>query len=250
MPMRHLSLDEIREIHILQSENVRHLAGVLLSINRDINRLIARNDDRQIQISTKILALVYSAWSEAQFLQILYTPHGLSYEEISSIKLVQKNRGIVAAWQLMLNRAILRANNCCSDQNFPDRLTMLETVVENYIKEPSQIRNKIAHGQWINALNSRNTDKDDNMSLELSRLDPVLIMSRMKIHQCFGYIVRDLMQSPTRGFHQNYRNNNEKLEMFIAKSENWNLDSKKVKIAKKGRKGTSRLGEMKDCMDA
>ena len=236
--------EEIEALYMLQSDNVRHLADVLASLNREINRLIARSDEHQIQMRTKILALVYSAWSEAQFLQILYTPRGLRYTEIEAIKVEKNENGIGAGWRLLLDKSMSRVGDAQLNKDLRARLTKLETMTKIYIEDPSIIRNKIAHGQWIHALNRRNTAKNEAMTLGISNLDPVEIMKNRKIHQYFGYIVRDLMQSPTKGFHRHYWTNIVNLEQFISKSRNWTLNSKKVKIDDAVKR---RRNKMKEC---
>lgn len=220
---------EIESLYILQSENVRHLASVLKSLKQEINRLIDRSADHQIQISTKILALVYSAWSEAQFLQILYTPRGLSPQDIGLIKTEKSKKGIAAGWKLMLRKAIDRVGDPLNDVILHERLGKLDSIVEDFIEAPSTIRNKIAHGQWVNALNGKNTAKNEILSSLLLNLDPVLVLRQIQVHQHFGLIVRDLMQSPLNGFHRHYVNNIGQLEQYIIKTQNWNLESKREK---------------------
>lgn len=215
---------------MLHSDNVRHLASVLGSLNREINRLIERSDDHQIRMRTKILALVYSAWSEAQFSQILHTPHGLMETEIEAIKSEKESKNIGAGWRLMLEKALSRVGNPQLNKDLGARLSKLLTLTKEYIEDPSIIRNKIAHGQWVHVLNRKNTAKNDDLTLEIVNLDPVLIMKRRKVHQFFGFIVRDLMQSPTNGFHRHYWTNVVQLEEFLSKSRNWTLASKKLKI--------------------
>ena len=91
------------------------------------------------------------------------------------------------------------------------------------ILKPSIIRNKIAHGQWINVLNGANTAKNDALTQQLADLDPVVVMKRKSVHKFFGYIVRDLVQSPLVGFHRHYWTNVVNLETYVKRSEGWTL---------------------------
>jgi hypothetical protein len=43
-------------------------------------------------MKTKLLSLTYSAWSEAQFSQIIYTPNTFTQTEIDEIVTVKKNQ--------------------------------------------------------------------------------------------------------------------------------------------------------------
>lgn len=70
--------EEILELYKLQSCNVRKLNQVKDSLIKDINFYLRKSDDLQVEVKTKLLAILYVAWSEAQFIQIVYTPSGFS----------------------------------------------------------------------------------------------------------------------------------------------------------------------------
>jgi hypothetical protein len=75
----------INDIYILQSRNVRKLLKVKKSLLRDINRNSKLNNNSDVEIKTKMYSLLYSAWSEAQFVQILHTPKALFSRDIQDI---------------------------------------------------------------------------------------------------------------------------------------------------------------------
>lgn len=213
-----------------QSENVRELWKVKSSLTKDINYYVRRGDDYQIKIKTKFLSLLYSAWSEAQFIQIVFTPNGFSYSEINRILNYKKKNGISQAWDLMLTDAMRKVGNTTTRGDVANRLQKLKKLTKQYISEPSELRNKIAHGEWVNALNSKITSKNETISLQLSQLDPVEIEKRFEVHQFLGYIVRDLVQSPKSGFHRNYWTNIINLEDYLEKTKTWNLETKRTKL--------------------
>jgi len=219
--------NEIKAIYMLQSENVRHLAGVLTSLKREINAHIQRNNSSEISQRTKMLALVYSVWSEAQFLQIAFTPNGFMYTEISAIKKEKNANGIVDGWKLMLSKAMAKVTTSDDNADMLARLEQLTSLIDEFIGGPSLIRNKIAHGQWARALNRPFTAENTELTAELNDLDPVVILRQQQVHKFFGHIIRDLVQSPINGFHQHYWTNIVKLEHFLNKSKNWNLETKR-----------------------
>jgi len=93
---------EIKNIHVIQSRNVRHLKRVQKNMTMDINHYLIKNDSFQVNIKTKLFSLLYSALSEAQFTQILHTPFGFLHSEILKI---QNQRSLVESWHLMLDIA-------------------------------------------------------------------------------------------------------------------------------------------------
>jgi len=218
---------------MLQSENVRALSKAKSGIIKDINFQIRKSDNFQISIKTKILALLYSGWSEAQFSQITHTPDGFIYTEIIKIKKHKKQYGIAKGWYYMLELALKKVGDKSQSKDLESRLETLFKIVNEHIEESSIIRNKIAHGQWMFALNRENTAKNEHLTCLLDRLDPVEIEKKFEIHKYLGFIVRDLVQSPTVGFHKHYWTNIVNLEIYMNKTKDWSLESKRKKVVVK-----------------
>ena len=177
---------EIKNIYILQSRNVRYLKKIQKNLTMDINKCLIKKDLFQLHVKTKYYAMLYRLVSESQFVQILYTPNGFRYSEIVEIK----------------------------------------KIIDEYIKKPQELRNKIAHGQWIHALNSENTKENIDTTKRIENLDVVQISIWFEVHQYLCFIIRDLIQSPKKGFHNNYWSNLVELEKFLSKSKSWTLDKR------------------------
>jgi len=224
---------EILAVYMAQSENVRYLSKVIDGTQRDINFYLRKSNDFQVKVKTKILSLLYSAWSESQFTQITFTEKGFMYSEICSIKAYKERYGITEGWKYMIKKALEKVGDPNTNRDLGRRLETLLSLVKDYIEEPSILRNKIAHGQWVNALNRDNTAVYDVLSKSLDELDPVEIGKRVEIHRFMGFIVRDLVQSPKAGFHKHYWTNIVNLENYLKETESWSLESKKLALSKK-----------------
>ena len=224
---------EILAIYVAQSENVSYCYKILEGIQRDINREIKKSNIFQINVKTKLLSLVYSSWSEAQFTQILFTENGFRYTEICKIKSHKTKNGIAEGWKYMIELALAKVGNLELKPDLKDRLDRLLILVSVYIKEPSLIRNKMAHGQWLHALNSENTALNSELSQKLAKLDSVEIGKGIQVHRYLGFIVRDLVQSPKASFHNHYWTNIVNLEQYLKSTEKWTLASKKTQLSKK-----------------
>ena len=103
-------------------------------------------------------------------------------------------------------------------------------IITNHVEKQSILRNKIAHGQWVHALNREHTKESFDFTSDLNDLDYVKIDILFKIHQFLGLIMRDLVQSPKKGFHHNYWTNIVKLKNYIEKTKNWSIDTRKDKF--------------------
>ncbi len=223
---------EILAIFKAQSRNVRHLKQVIQSLKRDINNDLKNKKIFETETKTKLLALLYSAWSEAQFVQIAYTEKGFSASEIENLIKI-KNKNITEGWESMINLAFTKIENPVEDDELKAKLKKLLDLVSSQIKKPSSIRNKIAHGQWIEALNSSLNKVNPSMTAELNSLDSAQIMRQIKIHVYLGKIIRDLVQSPGKGFNRDFTLHINALENYATKTQDWSATTKYQEISKK-----------------
>jgi hypothetical protein len=222
--------DEIKKLHIVQTKNVKYLKKAMKNLTMDINNSLLKGDDFKVGIKTKFYCLLYSALSESQFLQILYTPYGFMYSEIEKI---QKGNAIFDKWKLMVDLAIKKNGDYTTNTDLEDKRGKLKSIICEYIEGPQLLRNKIAHGQWIHALNRKNTKENKNITLKIENLNVVEISKWFEVHQYLCFIIRDLIQSPSKGFHNNYWVNLTSLEAFLDKSKNWTIEKKIEDIKRK-----------------
>jgi hypothetical protein len=225
--------EEILELYKLQSCNVRKLNQVKDSLIKDINFYLRKSDDFQVEVKTKLLAILYVAWSEAQFIQIVYTPSAFSPSEIDEIKKRKKNHGLAKGWKKMVHLALKKVGKWSKNSDWQNRRKRLGEIIENYINSPTVLRNKVAHGQWFHALNTDNTAENIDLTKKLAELDFVELDKYFEVHKYLGLIIRELVQSPKKGFHQNYWVHMTALEEYVDKTRNWNIESKKSKLSKK-----------------
>jgi len=154
---------DIFDLFTTQSRNVRRLKQVFDSLVKDINHYLKKSDSFQVEIKTKLLALLYSALSEAQFLQIVYTSlgeksgSGFTISEIETIKKEKDCNGITEGWKLMIELALKKVGDWEKNSDLQNRRQTIYRIIDEYIKEPSILRNKVAHGQWLIAFNKENT---------------------------------------------------------------------------------------------
>lgn len=189
----------------------------------DINHYLVRNDLFQVGIKTKLYSLLYSALSESQYTQILHTPFGFEYSEILKI---QNQRSLAESWYLMLDIALQKVGDFKTNQDLAKRRTTLREIIGEYIEKPQELRNKIAHGQWLHALNSSNTKENLDTTSRISELNVIKISIWFEVHQYLCFIIRDLIQSPKKGFHNNYWTNMTNLEGFLLESKNWTIEER------------------------
>ena len=209
----------------LETQNVR--AGFYKhrkQLLRSLNSALVRHDQPTLETLTLSYVLLFSAWSEAQFMQVLHTPDALSDTQINRIKNLKNQLGIGEAWKELIRCAFIKVPG--HTKEVKKKETRLLKIVEENILPNSLIRNKIAHGQWSVALNREHTAKNEALTNELNGLDYVKIDLLFQIQQVIGFIVRDLLQSPQRGHFRFFWQNDTELESLLDRRHSQNIESK------------------------
>ena len=216
-----------------QTENVRMLNQARTQINRAINYALRKGDKASSQVHTKVLALVFCAWVEANFSKLIHTPHGFTLDEIRQIKEIYHVDGLEAGWKKCIELGLRKIPNARKSNYIPNIRQKINRIVGDYVVAPSHIRNKVAHGQWKIALNRSNTAVNSDITKELVDLDIVVISKWFQVHEYLSNIVEMLIESPDRAFQRDYWMEIAKLEDFLQKSKNWNIDEKIKQLQRK-----------------
>ena len=191
-----MSPEEIEIIFRAQTDNVRELEVAWKHINRTINDALRNNNDKQANFQTRILGLIFCAYAEATFSKLIHTPHGLSADEISQIKKKGK-RDIVQGWLKCLRLSTLKIESIGSN-HVPNMVQNITRLIQSYIREPSLIRNKIAHGQWVISLNRHNTSVNNEITEKVNNLNVVDLYRYKAAFDKLSTILEDVIVSPNK----------------------------------------------------
>lgn len=223
------------EIFDAQVLNVRMLQSTWTQIKRSINQAYKRGDEPFANIQTKVLALVFCAYSEALFSKLLYTPNALSITEIKQIQKSGKNN-ISRAWIKCIQIATSRIDGG-KGNHVPNLRKRLGEFVLKYISNPSHVRNKVAHGQWVVALNSAGTAVNETLTTQLHELDIVKLEKTHHAFMSFISIMDNIIASPNKAHWKFYWDHIAEYESKQQEMANWKLADKisalNVKYARK-----------------
>jgi hypothetical protein len=218
------------EVYRAQVENTRTLSRAWNQLKRQINLALRKGDDASTQIHTKLLALLFCAWAEANFSKLIHTPYGFKIDEIDQIKSI---RSVGPAWQKCIELGLKRVGNNGKSNYIPNARQTLFRLVQEYIIEPSLIRNKIAHGQWSVALNRKNDAINPDITGLMDKLDVIVIERWKKSHESLSNIVEVMIESPNRAFYGDFWNELNNLEKNLDIMSTWTLKSKTEKLKQK-----------------
>ncbi len=213
-----------------QTENVEFLRKVKKNVLQELNAVLKNKKSFHVKYKTLQYAHVYSALSEAELLQILNTPNAFVDSEIEKIK---GKTSIVNKWLCMIELGFERIQKDWRvDAGLTKKYDEIKSVIKKYIERPQELRNKIAHGQWIIALNPKNFDENIDITKRLKNLDMVEVSIWFEVNKFLCFIIRDLVQSPKKTFEKQFQIHYDKLQNYIKKTESWNMNTKKVKLDK------------------
>lgn len=200
----------------------------------------------ELESRTKTLILIYCTWSEAVFKKLIHTPYGLDLNKRGDIY----GTNIETQWKNLIDIILTKIPVQNNQGDLAIMKSDLEEIATKYIIGPSKLRNKIAHGQWNEALNSGNDNIVINTSYDLSMLDIVQIDLSFEVYNYFINILENILES-TNPNDMILKNKNSYiflknvLDEFISKRISWdtksrseflkqrNFDTRNIKIAKK-----------------
>lgn len=203
--------------------NVKDFLLAATDINRTINRAYKTGKPLTARVQTKIYALLYSTFSEANFMKMILTPYGFEQAFVDEIL---RQGSVQEKWFKCIDLAFTKFSSASKGSEVPNKKQELKKIVQQYIIDPSVLRNKIAHGQLTIALNSKVTDLHEDLTGQLAAIDTVMVYRWFEINRKLSHIIEDLIESPDKAHHNYYYAKYQELEAFIDKTASWTVASK------------------------
>jgi hypothetical protein len=228
-----VSPTEILAVFRAQTENVRELQRARKQIQRAINFSLRRGDSASARVQVRLLALLYVAWSEASFLKLVHTPYGFRSSEIVEIKRKHREHSLEDGWLKCVDLAVQRIEQGARSGELANRRRTLKGIIRHYVGLPAMVRNKLAHGQWLVALNFHTTAVNSDVTTQIASLSSVSLHIQFEIHTYLSRIVEDMIESPAKAFQRDYWVHLSELEEFIATSQHWTDESKTQELQRK-----------------
>lgn len=215
------------EIYKASCENVKRLKREAKLLNKLLNNAIKYNCNQDIETLTPILALVYSSYAEISFIKMINTPYGF---EDSYIQEIMSQRNLEQKWEKCFELVFDRIENNINKGEISNKRKQISEYFNKYILEPSQIRNKIAHGQWSVCFNNNCTRINEDLTNKIQNLDCVQIYRLFEIYEKFSCCIEDLIESPNRAHYRFFYNKISDLESYINKTQDYSLETKRKQL--------------------
>jgi hypothetical protein len=203
----------------------------MLQVRRSINAALRIDDKPTLQVFTKVQALLFCAWAEANFSKVIHTPHGFDLDEIAQVQKAKAD-GIGAAWKKCVQLG-LRHLDAQRGSFKPNAQQKLEAAIDAHVFDPSLLRNKLAHGQWTIALNRDNDAIQEDYTTKIKELDIVKIAGWIAAHRLLANAVEHLIESPRKAFMRDWYQYVVDLEEQMVKAEKRTLKEHVAKLLAK-----------------
>ena len=221
-------LDMSNTIYEASVKNLKELKKHVRQLKKLANKAIRENDDVALETYTRLYALLYSTYAEVSFTKLIHSPGENAFTD-SEIYQIEQKRNLEEKWNKCIDLGFSRLNQNANKGEIANKKQTLRKILNDYIIKPSQLRNKIAHGQWKVCLNNDCSGINVTITSELNKLDFVKIDRLYNIYEKFHHCILDIVISPRTHYRDYYRILTE-LQSYIDATASQTLNTKKDKI--------------------
>lgn len=217
------------EIYKAYVKNVKTIKSKRRTLRRLFNKAAELKDREMLNILPQLIAMLYSTYAEINFYKTIDTPYGFTVNEKNQIK---AKRNLEDKWHKTIELAFSRISNKNNLGEIQNKKKILKDLIDEYIIKPSQLRNKIAHGQWSIALNSDHTNINTELTEELEKMEFVKIDILFELYDRISQMVEDLIESPNKTHYRDFYQHQSEIGSYLNKVQNWTDKSRIENIYK------------------
>lgn len=193
--------------------NLRSIQLALDNTALSSRRVIAEENTSAIESFTRLYAFLVGAWAETR-LQKLINENG-AFNETDKQKIISENTQLnqwVKAVELSFRSYYKLPNAKIDVITLPHtafyRYNTVIKLIENDLKSVIEVRNKLAHGQWVYPFNSDCTNVEQEKFALINRENLLSLQYKRALISVIAEMVHDLVVSlPTfeRDFDKHYK---------------------------------------------
>lgn len=193
--------------------NTRSIEIAMKAASISCRRAIAEDNISAVQSFQSLYSLLLGAWAENRLRKLLYEPSGLDDDERRD---VVRQRSMRKQWLRVTEIGYRKHYNVqnaeLSDQTLPfsafAQFSILTEMLDSDLRSVIEIRNKLAHGQWVYPLNSRGSEINVSKRKKLKEENLLALQFKRTMIGSLADIVHDLVTSHStysRDFDAHYR---------------------------------------------
>lgn len=193
--------------------NTRSIEIAMKAAAISCRQAIAEENRPARQSFLSLYALLLGAWAENRLRKLLYEPSGLNDDERQD---VVSQGSQYEAWRKVTEISYRKHYKVpyatLSDQTLPfstfAQYIKLTEMLKTDLRSVIEMRNKLAHGQWVYPLNDQGSEVDTDKCRELRKENLLVVQFKRTMIGSLADIVHDLVASPmayARDFDAHYR---------------------------------------------
>lgn len=212
-------------LYYYHCENLRQIENGINLVSRNLKDSLSKKYENEVNSYTRLLTYLLSCWTEVRLYKIVEETYSGSttgpFTDSQKSKILDKRKTLEGKWKDAISIAMCQAfdipetirqdtikQHLNSDLTNRKRYINIMDCLNNELSISIQLRNKIAHGQWVYALNSHNSAINENLTTNLHDINIVKIQLQHKMYKSLANIIHDLVVSPAtfeRDFEKNYK---------------------------------------------
>lgn len=184
-------------------ENLRELERALEQTGRLAKGEIARRDPQQsLRTLVRLYAFLLGAWAECRLRKLLHEERGFSDDERA---LVLGDEAQLEQWKAVVDVAFRKHHKIpyaplesrVIGVSHAARRDALHRVLSEDLRVVIEIRNKLAHGQWVYPLNNKATAVETDKYILINKENIMTLQFKYALLGHLADAVHDLVVSPT-----------------------------------------------------
>lgn len=231
-----------KKLYHFHVTNLQTIEQAMNRIARSLRETISKGEDAAVRSFVCLYALLLGAWAECRLRKLIYEPQGFDNLERDKIFAIDTQFG---QWQTAIEMAFRKqykipraplTQNILPHSAF-SRYKTLSEMLKDELQPIIELRNKLAHGQWIYLLNSEGDDiaqtqmnklrVENLLSLQFKRnlityLSSVihdLVVSKPTFERDFDNHFRAIIETKRNLLHRNYDDYVEKMRQKYQKGK-------------------------------
>lgn len=180
--------------------NLQEIDRAMDKIALLINVAVSQNDKQTLSTFIRIYAFLLGAWAECRLRKLLYEPKGFSdsdrlviLNKSSQLDCWQKTIEVAFRKQYKIPKAKLTKDVLAHTAYF--RFETLTEMLDKDLRSVIELRNKLAHGQWVYPLNNEGNDIAEEQKCALEHENILSLKFKINLIKSLSAIINDLVVS-------------------------------------------------------
>ena len=196
------------------SENLKLLDKSIKQIALQIRKAISEDNETLEKVFMRQYLIVVAAWLETRQRKLIFENKLFTEPEILSIYKINDK---VREWNKIIELAFKKHYGTNLTRTQQHQKNDLINLVNDHFVPIINLRNRLAHGQWVYTFNSDETSLENKYMAELNTTNNISLQHKMKLAKRTADLIRDLVVStPTfqRDYDKHWKGLEESKESF------------------------------------